>query len=122
MTRLEVLPGAMEVPLNMRRIREWETRNGEAGSVTVSSLTYAIPATVRTVLVDDSANAVAIILPEVGDVTGLDLRIKLVGPGTNGVTVTPSDDSLIDSSESLAISVSMTAYTLHSDGTNYWIV
>lgn len=119
MSRLEMTGDSVRDTL---RIREWERRNGGLGTQTIrGAQVYRMPATVRTLLVDDTDGFITVILPNPELTIGLDTRVKLIGPGTSGVQIRPAAGR-IDNASVLTITTSLVSRDFHSDGNNYWIV
>jgi len=73
------------------------------------------------VVVDTTANNVAITLPAPSVAKGYMFMFKRVSAGANTLTIT-TPAGVIDSATSVSMPTQYDARTLRSDGTNYWVI
>jgi hypothetical protein len=103
-----------------------EAKQSSVSSLSVGltsvSATITLDKSMNTILVDATAAARVVTLPDATKVKGLQYTIKKIGTGTNTVTITPYGTQKIDTAATLAISAALGSYTLVSDGSNWQIV
>ena len=75
-----------------------------------------------TVLVDASGGARTITLPTAASMKHRGFTIKKIDSSTNAVTIAPTGGDLIDGAANLQIGSPMTARTIISDGSAWWVV
>lgn len=93
-----------------------------AGGIETSSGTYGGDWRFQLLLVDASAAAAAVAIPNaIGFPTGWTLNIKKTDSSANNVTVSQVGGT-IDGAASVALTAQWEAVTIQFDGTNWWIV
>ena len=81
---------------------------------------YTLTTADAVVLCDTSGGAFAITLMPASEVTDREFDIKNLG--ANLLTITPDGSDEIDEEPSLELGIQYTCVTVHSDGTNWWII
>ena len=85
--------------------------------------TYTATTSDRTILCDASGGAFDIDLPTAASASGHILTIKKVDSSGNAVSIDPNGTELIDgSSTSVSLVSQWQAYTIHSDGTSWFVL
>ena len=75
----------------------------------------------RTILCDAASNTITVTLPPAADVVSFLLYIKKID-ATNDVTIDPSGTETIDKGTTVVLTAQEESLTLHSDGTEWWIL
>ena len=92
---------------------------GKARSI---STTGSVAADDYALFVDASGGAVTVNLPAVASNSGRVLNVKKVDSSGNAVTLDGNASETIDGATTLAISTQYQSYTVHCDGSAWWII
>lgn len=92
---------------------------GKARSI---SATGSVAADDYALFVDASGGAVTVNLPAVASNSGRVLNVKKVDSSGNAVTLDGNASETIDGATTLAISTQYQSYTVHCDGSAWWII
>lgn len=92
---------------------------GKARSI---STTGSVAADDYALFVDASGGAVTVNLPAVASNSGRVINVKKVDSSGNAVTLDGNASETIDGATTLAISTQYQSYTVHCDGSAWWII
>ena len=92
---------------------------GKARSI---STTGSVAADDYALFVDASGGAVTVNLPAVASNSGRVLNVKKVDSSGNAVTLDGNASETIDGATTLAIATQYQSYTVHCDGSAWWII
>lgn len=98
---------------------EWEARRRNI--VTVSTNTLA-SVQHDTILVDASGGALTITLPPAASASGHILTVKKIDGSINAVTIDPDGAETIDDAATRTLLLQYSSVTIHSDGTEWWVL
>lgn len=90
-------------------------------SVSTKSGNYTVQAGDNFILVNAAAGAITISLPTASSVTGRIFYIKKIDATTNIVTIQAFGSQLIDGTNLITTNVQYSAFSLLSDGTQFWV-
>lgn len=92
------------------------------GAVRTITATSSVAVGDYAIFADATSGAITVNLPAVAASSGRQLEVKKVDASGNAVTLDGNSSETIDGATTLAIATQYQSYTVHCDGTAWWVI
>lgn len=104
------------------RIKTLEAGGAVYGAVRTITATSSVAVGDYAIFADATSGAITVNLPAVAASSGRQLEVKKVDASGNAVTLDGNSSETIDGATTLAIATQYQSYTVHCDGTAWWVI
>lgn len=104
------------------RVATLEAGGAVYGAVRTITATSSVAVGDYAIFADATSGAITVNLPAVAASSGRQLEVKKVDASGNAVTLDGNSSETIDGATTLAIATQYQSYTVHCDGTAWWVI